>query len=144
MWYGPERVLWASGKTQSMNVDMFISVPVRVETSRSKISPWGSKITRARRLGHISCPPTGGNQKGKQPEGKRHFRKSCPEWPQEGKPSSCVTGREWRPGRILVGGGGCLRVSPGLKLLQVAKDGSRGCKLVSEGAWQAKEQKMDG
>lgn len=37
--------LWASGKTQSMNVDMFISVPVRVETSRNKISSGGNKIT---------------------------------------------------------------------------------------------------
>lgn len=37
-----------------------------------------------------------------------------------------------------------MRISPGLKLRQVAHGGSRGCKLLFEGDWQGKEQKMDG
>lgn len=129
-----------------MNVDLFISVRVRIETSRNKISPGGIKITRGRvqDAEWYTHRPTGGNQEEKLPEGKTHFRKRCAEWPQEGKQSYYVTGREWRPGRMLVGGGGRMRVSPGLKLQQVANGGSRGCKLVFEGAWQGKEQKMNG
>lgn len=112
---GVSRVMWpwqgfcgASGKAQSMNVDLFISVQVRIETSRNKISPGGIKITRGRvqEAEPYTHPPTGGNQEEKLPEGKTHFRKRCAEWPQEGKQSYYVTGREWRPGRILVGGGG--------------------------------------
>lgn len=83
--------LWASGKTQSMNVDLFISVLVRTETCRNRISPGGrSKLTRGRVQGRgvrIPHPPTGGNQEGKLPGGKRHCRKRHAEWPREGKQS---------------------------------------------------------
>lgn len=84
------------------------------------------------------------DQEGKLPEGEWwHFRKRGAEWPQREAVIFDDKKRmeTWKnPHRK----GGCVRASQGLKLPQLVNGGSRGCKIVFEGAWQGKEQKMDG
>lgn len=78
------RFLWASGKTQSLNVDLFISVPVRIETSGKQDFPWGKQDYSWKEAGLYTPPTHGRNQEGNLSEGKRHFRKRHAEQPQEG------------------------------------------------------------